>query len=80
MLAVKLLSVSHDELRFNQAASTHPKPAGSRASSRSRSRDSRGEGRGAIKALSTLLVDFDIDPSKFFIMYNKTRHKTANWQ
>lgn len=35
---------------------------------------------GGIKALSTLLVDFDIDPSKFFIMYNKTRHKTANWQ
>lgn len=33
-----------------------------------------------IKALSTLLVDFAIDSSPFFIMYNRTHHKTANWQ
>lgn len=55
----------------------YPQSVECKLSGRSHSLNSLGE---AIKALSTLLVDFAIDPGEFFIMYNRTHHKTANWQ
>lgn len=68
---------SHDGLFIHQGVSKYTKMAGYKVSSRSHSLDSPGK---AIKALSALLVDFAIDPGNFFIMYNRTHHKTANWQ